>query len=507
MIENPIGGELLQILRDLADELDVPPAKYKEAQDRYEAVGRWLNEDPMLKDRDVQIYPQGSFALGTVIRPLAEQDYDVDAICRLSYSEVELTQEQLKNKVGDRLKAHGTYSKMLDPQEGHRRCWRLQYSDGSQFHLDITPAIPDEGARWIRIGVAASIAQHAISITDKKTWNNGGSWPKSNAAGYVIWFKDRMRVMLNERLRNRAREINARVEEIKDYEVRTPLQRVIQLLKRHRDVRYGEDEDRPISIIITTLAAKAYQNESDIEQALFNIVPGMRKGIEKRGEDWWIPNPVNPLENFADKWKETPRKAQLFFEWLEAVEEEHGRLLTPEGFKKAGEYLSEAYGSREAGQVMSKYAIRNRGQLVRYGSAPQILHESIRELTSFDVPQRKSPTWPIVQINKVDISAKWRKAGRWLSLNSGYVLRGSDIRFEAKTNVSPPYDVYWQVVNTGKSARDNNDLRGDIFRDKEPTSLIHDEAARYRGRHWIECFIVKNNFCVARSGEVIVNIV
>jgi hypothetical protein len=506
MNENPIEGELLQILRDLADELDVPPTKYKEAQDRYDAVGKWLNDDPTLKHRDVQIYPQGSFALGTVIKPLAEQDYDVDAICRLTFRETELTQEELKNKVGDRLKAHGTYANMLDPREGHRRCWRLQYSDGSQFHLDITPTIPDDARRWIGVGVPSPIAQHAISITDKKTWDKAGDWPKSNAAGYVLWFKDRMRIVLNERLQNRALEKNAKVEEIKDYEVRTPLQRVIQLLKRHRDIRYGEDEDRPISIIITTLAAKSYQNESNIEKALFNVVPGMRKEIEKRNGDWWIPNPVNPLENFADKWKESPRKAQLFFEWLDAVEQEHRQLLTPEGFKRAGEYLTEAYGSREASQVMSKYAARNTGQLVKYGSAPLILNESIRELTSFDVPQRQTPSWPVVPINKVNVSGKWRKSGNWLSLQSGYAIRGSDIRFEATTNVSPPYDVYWQVVNTGKAARDKNDLRGDIFKDKEPTSLIHDETARYRGRHWIECFIVKDNVCVARSGEVLVNI-
>ena len=504
---NPIEGELLQILRDLADELDVPPAKYKEAQDRYEAVGTWLNDDPALKYRDVQVYPQGSFALGTVIKPLAEQDYDVDAICRLTYRQTELTQEQLKNIVGDRLKAHGTYNKMLDPQEGHRRCWRLQYSDGSQFHLDITPAIPDDVAHWVSAGVSAALAQHAISITDKKTWHQGGDWPKSNATGYVIWFKDRMRIILNERRQIRAMEKNAKVEEIKDYEIRTPLQRVIQLLKRHRDIRYGDDEDRPISIIITTLAAKAYQNESDIEKALFNIVPGMRKGIEKRSGDWWIPNPVNPLENFADKWRETPRKGQLFFEWLDAVEQEHKALLTPEGFKRAGEYLTEAYGSRESGQVMTKYAARNKGQLVKYGSAPLILNESIRELTSFDLPQREAPSWPVVSTNKVNVTAKWRKAGNWLSIGSGYVLRGSDIRFQATTNVAPPYEVHWQVVNTGKAARDNSDLRGDIFKDKEPTSLIHDETARYRGRHWAECFIVKNNLCVARSGELLVNIV
>ena len=48
-----------------------------------------------------------------------------------------------------------------------------------------------------------------------------------------------------------------------------PLQRAVQLLKRHRDVTYAnstkeEKAAAPISIIITTLAAHAYQGEGDV---------------------------------------------------------------------------------------------------------------------------------------------------------------------------------------------------------------------------------------------------
>ena len=36
--------------------------------------------------------------------------------------------------------------------------------------------------------------------------------------------------------------------------------------------------------------------------------------------------------------------------------------------------------------------------------------------------------------------------------------------------------------------------------------LNQKEYSLYRGKHWIECFIVKNNICVARSYEFMVNI-
>jgi len=32
------------------------------------------------------------------------------------------------------------------------------------------------------------------------------------------------------------------------------------------------------------------------------------------------------------------------------------------------------------------------------------------------------------------------------------------------------------------------------------------ESTLYKGMHWIECFIIKNGKCVARSSEFVVNI-
>ena len=57
--------QLNQIFEDLANEIAVPPSRYQEAKDRYEAVGAWLDEDDSeLAPYKPIIYPQGSFALG-----------------------------------------------------------------------------------------------------------------------------------------------------------------------------------------------------------------------------------------------------------------------------------------------------------------------------------------------------------------------------------------------------------------------------------------------------------
>ena len=81
----------------------------------------------------------------------------------------------------------------------------------------------------------------------------------------------------------------ADVSEIPAFRVKTPLQSAIKILKRHRDVRFEEEPDgRPSSIVITTLAAHAYQQEATITGALFSILQRMDTFIERRGEEYWI---------------------------------------------------------------------------------------------------------------------------------------------------------------------------------------------------------------------------
>ena len=76
------------------------------------------------------------------------------------------------------------------------------------------------------------------------------------------------------------------------------------------------------------------------------------------------------------------------------------------------------------------------------------------------------------------------------------------MKFIANTNASGESKYYWQVVNTGKAAKEAGGLRGKIFEG----GMVRWEHTEYHGKHWIECFIVRNNICVARSGKFFVNI-
>src|SRR5437016_3155498 len=98
MSEMTRKAEATELLRDLANELDVPPSKYKEAQDRYDAVGDWLNrEDSPIAQFYPEIYPQGSFAFGTVVRAIGDDEFDVDAVCVLALARSQTNQRALKD--------------------------------------------------------------------------------------------------------------------------------------------------------------------------------------------------------------------------------------------------------------------------------------------------------------------------------------------------------------------------------------------------------------------------
>ncbi len=90
----------------------------------------WLSkEGSPLYPYNPRILPQGSFMLGTIIKPINdEDDIDIDLVCKLNGKPINWTQKHLKDTVGDRLKDHSTYEEMIEDKDGGRRCWTLEYS-------------------------------------------------------------------------------------------------------------------------------------------------------------------------------------------------------------------------------------------------------------------------------------------------------------------------------------------------------------------------------------------
>lgn len=136
-----------------------------------------------------------------------------------------------------------------------------------------------------------------------------------------------------------------------------------------------------------------------------------------------------------------------------------------------------------------------------------------------DARHAVTPKWPTRATEyEVSISCRAHRehGGGFPLKNDGVKLPdGVDLAYRAETNVPEPFEIYWQVVNTGAHAKSDGGLRGDEFlpsrsRDrKKPAAQANVtwETTKYTGKHWIECFIVRNNEIWARSGPFYVNIV
>lgn len=67
-------------IEDLIKKLDLTPAMYNNAKEKYDALKEFLKD----KDESIIFYPHGSFMLGTTVRPYKahrERNYDLDSIC------------------------------------------------------------------------------------------------------------------------------------------------------------------------------------------------------------------------------------------------------------------------------------------------------------------------------------------------------------------------------------------------------------------------------------------
>ena len=346
------SNQFSQLLESIAEALDISDSHYQQAVQRYESIGEWLERDESkVACYSPEIYPQGSFLLGTVTRPIFDIDkYDLDLVCELKRRKDETTQKDLKNLVGYEIILYTCANNINSPVKEGRRCWTLSYVDSVQFHMDILPAIPDTDPPtpiW---------SDFAIVITDNTLPNYSridSDWPRSNPKGYAAWFRSRMEIEFNARRKLLAKSMQARVDDVPEYKVKTPLQRAIQILKRHRDIMFVNDqENKPISIIITTLAAHAYNNESDLLDALRNLVKDMPNHIRRSNGVTLIPNPVNPLENFADKWQEHPQREQNFRRWLGQVQQDMDEALELDDIPGVAESLRPRLGERVVNEAL-----------------------------------------------------------------------------------------------------------------------------------------------------------
>lgn len=333
---------ILALLDQFCQQLDITDSQYETAKSRYESVGTWLSESTSAYLDQVQIYPQGSIALGTAIKPLSDNEFDVDLVCYLPTLLETSGARAVKDLIGARLKEHGTYRSMLEEKQ---RCWRINYAN--EFHLDITPSIINR--RCINGGEL---------VPDKALVE----WKPTNPRGYIQKFERYASVTPRfYQTLTKFTEARGDVAPLPDNTMSKPfLKRIVQLLKRHRDNMFcgtGRADVAPISVIITTLAAwayarcaarQAYADAFEFIVAVINEMPTFIRTEIRQGQEYYvIENETTEGENFADKWNKDPRLPVAFYEWHSSVATSIQVLLQIEGADQFAESLAKNFGAKK----------------------------------------------------------------------------------------------------------------------------------------------------------------
>jgi hypothetical protein len=301
------------------ESLDLPDEQHLIADTMYKAASSFLRDYWSDSETGGAMYPQGSMRLGTVTRLIHRKDeYDLDMVCRHDVDKEDVTKEDLKADIGFALeqfiKSHPELG--LIPEDEGRRCWTFSH-ESLPFHMDVLPAIPDPKS-----------GPNGILVTDTEAFR----WHRSAPIAYADWFLDLQREEWEAGARVLAERKQMDVERLPRHAFKTALQRTVQALKRHRDIYFAKDlKRRPASIIITTLAAQSYEPVGSLFDVLRHVVERMPTLVARTASGHEIPNPVQPRENFADRWKGHPGRSRAFFEWMAQAQRDFGALETIHG--------------------------------------------------------------------------------------------------------------------------------------------------------------------------------
>jgi len=224
-----------------------------DAQQSYEAVTAVLAKAGMPVAPHLPfMFAQGSMRLGTTVKPIGQDEHDLDVVCLLQKGGIWLPAGDVYELVWDTLGRDGTYEKM---RKRKNRCIRLKYA--RKFYLDIIPAVPHYAS-----------TDETLFVCDCE----GRSWSISHPVGFADWYGEcaKAQPLFTTEFGARAeRQITANAGQVEplpehDFE-KTPLQRITQLFKRDRDQFFQDDPKlRPTSILLTTLAARSYVEQTSV---------------------------------------------------------------------------------------------------------------------------------------------------------------------------------------------------------------------------------------------------
>ena len=416
-------------------------------QSRVESIYVAAAMDPILGPFVEEYIPQGSWAHGTIIKPVGNREFDADILLKIT-ERPEWAGDK-KKYVTETLAAFER-SAYAGKTEKHTRCVRIIYAD--DCHVDVVPYVELEDGRQVIIDTKAN------------------EFESSNPQGFADWMKE------------------------KDGLTGGNLRKVIRLLKYLRD--YKTTFSVP-SVILTTLVGErvlAWNAEGrypDVPTALKNILADLDEWLQIYDTMPTITDPSCPDVTFNHRWDQDRyttfrKKIGDYSAWVTEAYNETDKDKSVELWQKVfGPDFKAPPSTASATPAVTKAAP------IREARAPQ---EQFIEERGF--------TYNLTHVASIDAAVARRTGFRHGNLRAmGTVGKGRSIDFRVRTDVPAPYGVFWKVRNNGAEAAAVGQLRGLIENGDSPHTKR--ESTAYTGTHWVECYVVKDRVVRATDRHLV----
>lgn len=374
------SSHFINLVEYVGRALEPTPTQLAALERSYRSTSEFLVACPEFEGELLEIHPQGSRELGTLIRPLRGGDgFDVDLVARFdrkAYAGYSargpgVLVDRLYNAVHGYAKQHGLEITKWE------RCVTLEYADG--MCADIAPVIDFPSHQALHGDTHGLIPDRYRQRFDP-----------TNPKGLARYFNN---IAAIHAVFSRTVLAKAATEDFRGADI-TPLSdagdvfgrllcRLIQLIKLHRDTSFAESPElakrAPTSIFLTALAAGAYTRQAPImhEDPLdlfLDVVNDMPDYIDKTRsggrEIWNVQNPTAPGDNLASAMNEDGRQ-DIFVQWHQKFRQDIvGIIDTIEnrsGMDEVAKLVSEAFGMRAGkammtGQLETQEARRSSGR-------------------------------------------------------------------------------------------------------------------------------------------------
>ena len=435
----------------LAGEVNLSQARLDQLDERVGAIDSFLRTgDDEIATRFVQTIPQGSYAHRTIINPVDDNDeFDADLLLELT-EEPDWSADDYVEELYKAFRASSRYRGMVSR---HARCVKIDYAN--EFHIDVVPYVERHG-------------EHYICNRDNDEFE------LTNPEGFNEWLDQQ------------------------DQTTGGKLIKVIRLLKYLRDYKNTFSVKSVILNILvggrvnSALLLGDPDHYKDLPAAFKNMLADLNDYLQANPTMPNLTDPSCPTENFNHRCDQTQYKNLR--RWIKYYSDKATAVFDETDGETSLKLWREIFGD-DFGVTSTTVTKATEAHIGRARNTEQFLDHDLNIPVQIDPRYRLAlgaRVLPLHGFRTYDLQKHGNVIGKYRT-----------IRFSlAKCNVPAPYTVYWKVRNTGEEAIQADCIRGQIKPDDG--TRWRDEPTKYRGKHYVECYVIKNGVCVATAHQNVI---